>query len=87
MREELEKEALQSVCPCWYYDLADNIDSLSDYDLYQIAQRPYICHIESAIIERLSIPEVVAELRECPDYHGIVKLTTLNEKGVLTTVR
>ena len=35
-REELEKVALMAVCTCLYYDLADNIDSASDEELWQI---------------------------------------------------
>ena len=35
-REELEKVALMAVGTCLYYDLADNIDSASDEELWQI---------------------------------------------------
>ena len=32
-REKLEKAALEVICSCYYYDLADNIDSMSDDEL------------------------------------------------------
>ena len=35
-REKLEKTALGVICPCYYYDLADNIDSMSDDELQEI---------------------------------------------------
>lgn len=38
-RETLEKIALEAICTCWYYDLADTIDALSDNDLYEIVER------------------------------------------------
>lgn len=71
MRELLEKKALESVCPCWYYELANDIDTMTDYDLKMIIDKPYICHIESAIQDSLSVSEMITELQECPEYSGI----------------
>lgn len=57
-REILEAEALKAVCACYYYDLADTIDSLSEFDLSQIISDPENLH-------RMNDPE---ELEECPEY-------------------
>lgn len=35
-REKLEKAALMAICVCYYYDLADTIDSMSDKELEEI---------------------------------------------------
>jgi len=32
-REKLEKAALMAICECYYYDLADTIDSMTDTEL------------------------------------------------------
>lgn len=33
VREKLEKSALMAICACYYYDLADTIDSMTDKEL------------------------------------------------------
>ncbi len=35
-REKLEKAALTAICKCYYYDLADTIDSMTDTELEEI---------------------------------------------------
>lgn len=35
-REKLEKAALMAICACYYYDLADTIDSMTDAELEEI---------------------------------------------------
>ena len=35
-REKLEKAALGVICACYYYNLADNIDSMSDDELREL---------------------------------------------------
>ena len=35
-REMLEKAALMAICECYYYDLADTIDSMTDAELEEI---------------------------------------------------
>ena len=35
-REKLEKAALMAICVCYYYDLADTIDSMTDAELEEI---------------------------------------------------
>ncbi len=38
-REELEALALNAVCACWYYDLADTLQETPDADLIRIIER------------------------------------------------
>lgn len=42
-REVLEKQALEEVCACLYYDLADNIEIESDATLLGIAEHSITC--------------------------------------------
>lgn len=46
-REKLEKAALMVICSCYYYDLADTIDSMTDAELEDIIAKngtePCIC--------------------------------------------
>ncbi len=42
-RENLEKGALDTVCACWYYDLADSIGSTSDEELQAIVASGVPC--------------------------------------------
>ena len=41
----LERVALQIVCACLYYDLADCIDEASDQELIDIINRNYDCEL------------------------------------------
>lgn len=38
-REELEMLAMDAVCACWYYDLADTLEETPDADLIRIIER------------------------------------------------
>ena len=38
-REDLEKQALEAVCACDYYDLADTLQETPDEDLKRIINR------------------------------------------------
>lgn len=38
-REELEVMAMDAVCACWYYDLADTIEETTDADLIHVIER------------------------------------------------
>ena len=38
-RKELEALALNAVCACWYYDLADTLEETPDTDLIRIIER------------------------------------------------
>ena len=44
-REVLEKLALEEVCACLYYDLADNIEIESDDTLLAITEHTVVCDI------------------------------------------
>jgi len=44
-RVVLERKALQMVCACMYYDLADCIDEASEQELINIINRNYDCEI------------------------------------------
>lgn len=36
-RRSLEARALSAICPCWYYELADNIELVTDSELVSFA--------------------------------------------------
>ena len=38
-REQLELYAMEAVCACWYYDLADVLEEATDNDLVRIIVR------------------------------------------------
>lgn len=42
-REDLEKQALEEVCACLYYDLADTVGETSDEDLQAIIDHTFTC--------------------------------------------
>lgn len=44
-REDLEKQALQEICACLYYDLADNIDAADDDELRAIIEHTNVCDL------------------------------------------
>jgi redox-regulated HSP33 family molecular chaperone len=44
-REQLEKAALDRVCACLYYDLADCIDAMSDDEVKDIIENGAPCDI------------------------------------------
>ena len=44
-REDLEKQALQEICACLYYDLADNIDTADDDELRAIIEHTNVCEL------------------------------------------
>lgn len=58
-REDLEKQALLSVCACYYYDAADNIDTASDEDLELMIADGYIGHRDDE-----------DELEDCYEYQA-----------------
>lgn len=43
-RESLEEAALQAVCACRYYDLADNLDITTNGELLDIIEGHDGCH-------------------------------------------
>lgn len=44
-REELEKQAMEEVCSCRYYDLADTLQENTDEDLQSIIDHTNTCEI------------------------------------------
>ena len=44
-RELLEVAALQAVCACQYYDLADYLEITSDVELIDIIDHNYTCEL------------------------------------------
>lgn len=44
-REDLEKQALEEVCACRYYDLADTLQETSDDELQSIIDHTDKCDI------------------------------------------
>lgn len=44
-REQLEKKALEEVCACRYYDLADTVEETPDEDLEGIVNHTIKCEI------------------------------------------
>lgn len=44
-REDLEKQALEEVCACRYYDLADTVQETPDEDLLSIINHTNKCEI------------------------------------------
>lgn len=44
-RETLESEALEAVCACRYYDIADTLDEASDDELRAIINHENPCEI------------------------------------------
>ena len=44
-REDLEKQALQEICACLYYDLVDNIDAADDDELRAIIEHTNVCDL------------------------------------------
>lgn len=44
-RELLEKRAVDAICACQYYDLADNMDCTTDGELLDIIEGRYTCEM------------------------------------------
>lgn len=43
-REDLEQQALQSVCACYHYHLADTVSETPDDELKEIIEDSYALH-------------------------------------------
>ena len=66
-RQDLEQQALERVCSCWYYDLADTVGEAADTDLQKIIDYPAWSHMQNQINNPVSGDEFIAELAHCPD--------------------
>ena len=64
-REDLEQQAKLEVCACWYYDLTDDIEVVSDDDLYKIIDYPKWLHIQNQKHCPVTASEFLEELTEC----------------------
>lgn len=43
IRKSIEARALEEVCACWYYDLADSIEATDTLDLMDVINHNYDC--------------------------------------------
>lgn len=64
-RETLEQEALQAVCSCWYYDLADQLDSTPDETLQAIINNSMYLHFGNQLYSPVSPKEFTDEIMSC----------------------
>lgn len=69
-REVMESEAMERVCPCWFYDLGDVLEDTPDRELEMIIQNPMVCHYESQKHSPVPVDEFIDELKQCPAYNG-----------------
>ena len=44
-REVLEQMAMEAICVCYYYDLADALDAIPDHDLWDIINVNVPCEL------------------------------------------
>lgn len=45
VRAGLEKMASEAICPCWFYDLVDNIETTSNTELLEIIEGNFYCSL------------------------------------------
>lgn len=65
VRDELEELALKEVCSCWYYDMCDAIDILSDEELQKIIDIPLYSHLHNQINNPVDTDEFMEEINDC----------------------
>jgi len=83
-RQELQHEALQNVCPCFYYDMADTIDEMPDDLLHRIVDIGWWAHVEQELQQPVDIDEFYDLLADCPDFiHDIGVLTEAKKEKVI----
>lgn len=71
-REVLEAKALESVCPCYFYELRNDIQDLDDDFLNLIVADGMTGHYENQKHEPVPDDEYLEELRSCPSYVEMV---------------
>lgn len=59
-KQELKAQALQTVCACYYYDLANCIDEMTATDLKTIINTPFYSHVLNN--------DTLEDLQDCPEY-------------------
>lgn len=67
-RDELEQQAKHAICPCFAYDLADNIEAITNSELQRIVEIPYICHVVQQQLDPVDTNEFVESLNNCPEF-------------------
>lgn len=73
-RDDLEKQAKHEVCSCWYYDLADSVDAVSDEELQKFIDIPMYGHLQNQIENPVSADEFMEEITNC--YKTNYKIST-----------
>ena len=71
-RQELENKAIERVCSCYYYELKDSIDAMSEEELQRIIDRPFWGHID----DELNNPtgDLYEALSNCTQFTGYASL-------------
>lgn len=72
-REDLEKQALTSVCSCWYYELSNDIETLSDDELNKIINNGMYLHLQNQLYNPVASDEFMQEIMECASVNFGVK--------------
>lgn len=67
-REELEQQALENVCACWFYEFRNDIGLATEDDLKAVIKDGMTCHYEAQKHDPVPEDEYQEELRECPSY-------------------
>ena len=58
-REQLEAKAKHIACACYYYDIANEAENMTDEDLMAIVADPYYAHKVN-----------MDDMSECPEYQA-----------------
>ena len=77
-REDLERQAMESVCSCWAYDLPNDIETIPDAELLKIIAHPTWPHVQNQIHNPVSNEEFIEELQQCTDYNLIMRKAVQN---------
>lgn len=67
-REELEANALKSVCACWFYELRNDIEFSDGALLQAVVADGMTCHYEVQKHDPVDEDEYQEELRACPSF-------------------
>lgn len=67
-RDDLERQAMEEVCSCFYWELANEMESTPDDALRRIIEHPMSAHYEQQLHQPVSVDEFIESLRECPSY-------------------
>jgi hypothetical protein len=67
-RKKLEKEALKNVCACFYYDLTNAMEDMTDSELWRIVKHNWWGHIEQQLNQPVPLSEFYELLADCDAY-------------------